>query len=136
MVHNICDMSFWTCEIYMIFKLWLLVVIFTFFKWTLIKVFYSVIVLHSCDMKYVYIMQVVEIGKGSKVKYELDKKTGLIKVITVVQPFSFPCLFSLHVAEHASMYRLTVYSTLLLCTPTTMALSHVLYVRTVILWMS
>jgi len=23
---------------------------------------------------------VVEIGKGSKVKYELDKKTGLIKV--------------------------------------------------------
>ena len=25
-------------------------------------------------------MQVVEIGKGSKVKYELDKKTGLIKV--------------------------------------------------------
>lgn len=27
-------------------------------------------------------MQVIEIGKGSKVKYELDKKTGLIKVIT------------------------------------------------------
>jgi len=26
---------------------------------------------------------VVEIGKGSKVKYELDKKTGLIKVIMV-----------------------------------------------------
>lgn len=25
-------------------------------------------------------MQVVEITKGSKVKYELDKKTGLIKV--------------------------------------------------------
>lgn len=25
-------------------------------------------------------MQVIEIGKGSKVKYELDKKTGLIKV--------------------------------------------------------
>jgi len=24
---------------------------------------------------------VVEIGKGNKVKYELDKKTGLIKVI-------------------------------------------------------
>jgi inorganic pyrophosphatase len=24
--------------------------------------------------------QVVEIGKGSKVKYELDKKSGLIKV--------------------------------------------------------
>jgi len=28
-------------------------------------------------------MQVVEIGKGSKVKYELDKKTGLIKVVVV-----------------------------------------------------
>jgi inorganic pyrophosphatase len=27
-------------------------------------------------------VQVVEIGKGGKVKYELDKKTGLIKVIT------------------------------------------------------
>lgn len=26
-------------------------------------------------------IQVVEISKGSKVKYELDKKTGLIKVI-------------------------------------------------------
>jgi inorganic pyrophosphatase len=25
-------------------------------------------------------MQVIEIGKGSKVKYELDKKSGLIKV--------------------------------------------------------
>jgi len=28
--------------------------------------------------------QVVEITKGSKVKYELDKKTGLIKVQTLV----------------------------------------------------
>ena len=27
-------------------------------------------------------MKVVEISKGSKVKYELDKKTGMIKVIT------------------------------------------------------
>jgi inorganic pyrophosphatase len=27
------------------------------------------------------LIQVVEIGKGSKVKYELDKKTGLIKVL-------------------------------------------------------
>lgn len=26
------------------------------------------------------LLQVVEIGKGSKVKYELDKTTGLIKV--------------------------------------------------------
>ena len=31
-------------------------------------------------MIYGWIFQVVEIGKGSKVKYELDKKTGLIKV--------------------------------------------------------
>jgi inorganic pyrophosphatase len=28
----------------------------------------------------VIFVQVVEIGKGSKVKYELDKKSGLIKV--------------------------------------------------------
>ena len=28
----------------------------------------------------------VEIGKGSKVKYELDKKTGLIKVCMVLYP--------------------------------------------------
>lgn len=35
-------------------------------------------------VNYGCIMQVVEIGKGSKVKYELDKKTGLIKVIVVV----------------------------------------------------
>jgi len=34
-------------------------------------------------MNYGWIMQVVEIGKGSKVKYELDKKTGLIKVVVV-----------------------------------------------------
>ena len=32
-------------------------------------------------------MQVVEIGKGSKVKYELDKKTGLIKVMLWAKPF-------------------------------------------------
>lgn len=31
-------------------------------------------------MLYVYFLQVIEIGKGSKVKYELDKKSGLIKV--------------------------------------------------------
>lgn len=29
-----------------------------------------------------FLIQVVEITKGSKVKYELDKKTGLIKVQT------------------------------------------------------
>ena len=33
-------------------------------------------------------MKVVEIGKGSKVKYELDKKTGLIKVTL----FFYECL--------------------------------------------
>lgn len=31
-------------------------------------------------MSFVQLFQVVEITKGSKVKYELDKKTGLIKV--------------------------------------------------------
>lgn len=29
-------------------------------------------------------LQVVEITKGSKVKYELDKKTGMIKVKTII----------------------------------------------------
>lgn len=29
----------------------------------------------------------IEIGKGSKVKYELDKKTGLIMVILVAKLF-------------------------------------------------
>lgn len=29
------------------------------------------------------LMQVVEIPRGSKVKYELDKKTGLIKVLQI-----------------------------------------------------
>lgn len=29
------------------------------------------------------LLQVVEIGKGSKVKYELDKTTGLIKVTSL-----------------------------------------------------
>lgn len=33
-------------------------------------------------------MQVVEISKGSKVKYELDKKTGLIKVMMRVKSLS------------------------------------------------
>jgi inorganic pyrophosphatase len=31
--------------------------------------------------------QVVEITKGSKVKYELDKKTGLIKVYVLLSMF-------------------------------------------------
>lgn len=34
------------------------------------------------------VVKVVEITKGSKVKYELDKKTGLIKVSIV--PHKFP----------------------------------------------
>ena len=49
-------------------------------------------------------MQVVEIGKGSKVKYELDKTTGLIKVITIYYPnvlatpyrFLIGCWWKLH----------------------------------------
>lgn len=34
-------------------------------------------------LELVKILQVVEITKGSKVKYELDKKTGLIKVMNI-----------------------------------------------------
>jgi inorganic pyrophosphatase len=33
------------------------------------------------------VLQVVEIGKGSKVKYELDKKSGLIKVWSLRRTF-------------------------------------------------
>lgn len=47
------------------------------------------------------VVQVVEITKGSKVKYELDKKTGLIKVgivycvkITMVIGYCIPFLKS------------------------------------------
>ncbi|KAH6778752.1 pyrophosphorylase 3 [Perilla frutescens var. hirtella] len=35
---------------------------------------------HDLDIDIMVYMQVIEIPKGSKVKYELDKKTGLIKV--------------------------------------------------------
>lgn len=34
-------------------------------------------------------LQVVEIGKGSKVKYELDKASGLIKVCLLFSPSSY-----------------------------------------------
>ncbi|GMP96605.1 hypothetical protein CsSME_00045162 [Camellia sinensis var. sinensis] len=36
------------------------------------------------DFVLTFILQVVEISKGSKVKYELDKKTGMIKVDCVL----------------------------------------------------
>jgi hypothetical protein len=42
-----------------------------------------------------FTMQVVEITKGSKVKYELDKKTGLIKVYAMFYPYDLwavPCV--------------------------------------------
>ena len=42
--------------------------------------------------------QVVEIGKGSKVKYELDKKSGLIKVIKK-SLLSVPWLSFLHTKD-------------------------------------
>lgn len=80
-------------------------------------------------------MQVIEIGKGSKVKYELDKKTGLIKVIVnaILRAIPF-CL--LQAAKLFLFVRLIVFFTLQLCTLTTMASSLVLYVRTMIPWMS
>ncbi|XP_057800198.1 uncharacterized protein LOC131015791 [Salvia miltiorrhiza] len=37
-----------------------------------------------CSLASPFLQQVVEISKGSKVKYELDKKTGLIKVDRVL----------------------------------------------------
>lgn len=43
------------------------------------------------QVKGFFLLQVVEIGKGSKVKYELDKKSGLIKV-----SFSFFPLIAFH----------------------------------------
>jgi hypothetical protein len=44
-------------------------------------------------------MQVVEISRGSKVKYELDKATGLIKVI--IHTIS---------SSHSNLYRLLIYT--------------------------
>lgn len=41
----------------------------------------------TCFLFVFIVMQVVEIPKGSKVKYELDKKTGLIKVRSVFQSY-------------------------------------------------
>lgn len=49
-------------------------------------------------------MQVVEISKGSKVKYELDKKSGLIKVSVI--PFKYS--FDLDHSVHASWLNLEV----------------------------
>lgn len=56
--------------------------------------------------------QVIEIPKGSKVKYELDKKTGLIKVSL------YPILYRLwdsalanHFSPFQSLPRLIVYCT-------------------------
>lgn len=40
-------------------------------------------------------LQVVEISKGSKVKYELDKKTGMIKVIMRKIQWSEPLLVTI-----------------------------------------
>lgn len=52
----------------------------------------------------VWLLQVIEISKGSKVKYELDKKTGLIKVLQpvlrhLVEPW---CLLSPNILSQAS----------------------------------
>lgn len=44
-------------------------------------------------------IQVVEITKGSKVKYELDKKTGLIKVIEKI------LIFDINRYHHYSLIR-------------------------------
>lgn len=52
-------------------------------SWTNFKciiVAHSIIVLYASNTSLSTFLQVIEIGKGSKVKYELDKKSGLIKV--------------------------------------------------------
>lgn len=50
-------------------------------------------------------LQVVEIGKGSKVKYELDKKTGLIKVRAMSNCFLCFALLPLCHNYHVSFMR-------------------------------
>lgn len=51
----------------------------------------------GCVFLNVASVQVVEITKGSKVKYELDKKTGLIKVIHPVSSYDkLNGIFSMH----------------------------------------
>lgn len=50
-------------------------------KSTILTMNHSAFYLTLALMERGKILQVVEIGKGSKVKYELDKKTGLIKVL-------------------------------------------------------
>ena len=81
-------------------------------------------------------MQVIEIGKGSKVKYELDKKTGLIKV-TCISSANLPHMYSFQtwIADRACLCRLIVFFTHQLCILTTMDSSLVLSVRIMTPWM-
>lgn len=61
----------------------LLTLIITSFFWITIIYFKLQLLVSSICLRvqvFVQFVQVVEISKGSKVKYELDKKTGLIKV--------------------------------------------------------
>lgn len=88
-------------------------------------------------------MQVVEIGKGSKVKYELDKKTGMIMVIVLVCYWISLFLFWISilltvvgiVLRYFSFCRLIAYSTHLWYTPTIMVSSLAPFVKIMILWM-
>lgn len=81
-------------------------------------------------------MQVIEIGKGSKVKYELDKKTGLIKVINCAKLIFLCFPFIGNSLLNSYTCRLTGCFTPQLYTPITMASSLVLSARTMIPWMS
>ncbi|THU58856.1 hypothetical protein C4D60_Mb03t18880 [Musa balbisiana] len=50
-------------------------------------------------------LQVVEIGRGSKVKYELDKRTGLIKIVCFTHQW---CTLISMVSSHAAFVKIVI----------------------------
>jgi len=81
----------------------------------------------------------VEISKGSKVKYELDKKTGLIKVSQPVTISDLSVSFHAHCSAtqltRAPAVRSTACCTRRWCTRTTTASSRERFARTTTPWM-
>jgi len=85
-----------------------------------------------------FFAQVIEIPRGSKVKYELDKKTGLIKVMQcgLLPILLQTCLLSSNMSWFCTwMCRWTVCCIHQLCTLTTMDSFLAHFVKTVTLWM-
>ena len=78
-------------------------------------------------------VQVVEIGKGSKVKYELDKASGLIKVTLLIYSIFSIIKVYLYMFMYNNPYnRLIGFFTRQWFTHTTMVSSQEPFVKTVI----